>query len=968
MATALACLTKGEISLTPRLLVKRFPVLVCVLAIVMGAAGALLQESATAHPCDPGKTEEAHVDLHETLCTAEEHDSPHGVSIRVHGGRDQEIRLNVFPPLPGPGEMESRYLGEDDQIEVKLEGFDLSNRGIGDDPTLLMITDDVDDPGLPVKEVEVDPAEGTLTLILPRELQEHGHGAGTHLLIVIAQGTGILAPRIPMGFEEQDTCGDAYEVEITLVDTGSADGTGRVPVVDENCVVVRNPVSSTVPGEAVRVELHTHSNDEIHSNEEIVVDFSGPTDDASFNVPETIDQKNVQIGHGGRTHNPSSVVVQGKRVVLTVPADGSDSLEIQGDYTITFNQSAGIKNPLTSGNRIISVSSLAHGEDVDEITAVIRRTTTVDPEEGTRGSTFTLEGRGYADGTVTVFDGDDEIIDAGELLGSVNTTRGSFDLDLTARGDQGRPTYQIWTLDSNGVPHHVDFLIRSAMSFEPDRVSAGSGLKISVRDWDGTITGLAAVSVGGRTAFAAETVQFGSCYDFESGPRGLRRPDGDGVVTLEVLVPPGVPSGLQTVSVFGPEHVLLPRSDSAPGQIRHCADLGADESRGARVGDAVRKVEISDRHNPVASRTIEVTGRSLRVFPDSAARGQRITIVGSGIDRISGNGRDIEQVSIGGWEVDENPDRFEVPADGDFALTVTVPENAADGPNEVRVQGRDGTVAHGTITVPAPALTVRPEAGRRGSSVSVEGTGFIAGGLVSLFYGDGGDLASGDEHVDAVLADRKGSFTASITVPVDARLGTRHTVTALARTGGSDEVPVRAGASHSVPSGTLSAVQDTACPGDTLTILGENLPPFALVRSVRVGGVDVTPAPNPATDENGSFRAEVTVPHLEPGNQSVSVRVSNTVLVDVVEIVDTPLTGPPALVFKELIRAGVLGRVWHFQSSTQTWSFFDPDPMFAGFNNLNEVGTEDILWVHLNRGHDFQGETLASGWNAVQLD
>ena len=613
------------------------------------------------------------------------------------------------------------------------------------------------------------------------------------------------------------------------------------------------------------------------------------------------------------------------------------------------------------------MSSFVHGDDVDEITAVIRRTTTVDPEGGTRGSNFNLEGRGYADGTVTVFDGDDENIDAGELLGSVNTSRGTFDLNLTARGDQGQPVYRVWTLDSNGFADSVVFLIQSSVSFEPDRVNVGSRLKISVRDWDGEIPGVAAVSVGGRTAFAASASEFEQCFELDPGSGGLYEPDSDGVVTLDVVVPAGVPPGLQTVSVFGPEQVQLPDREGSASQKQHCASLGVPESRGPRVGDGTRGVAIRDRHNPVASRTIEVTGRSLRVFPDSAARGQRITIIGSGIDRVSSNGRDILQISIGGWEVDEDASRFEVPSNGDFALTVTVPEGVADGPNEVRVEGQKGTVANGTITVPAPALTVLPEAGRRGSTMSVEGSGFIANGLVSLFYGDGADLSSGDEHVHALLADQKGSFTRSITVPVDARLGTRYTVTALARTGGKGDAPVRAGASHSVPSGMLTAVQDTACPGDTLTILGENLPPFALVRLVQIGGVDVTPGPNPNTDKNGFFRAEVTVPHLELGNQIVSAQVYNTVLVDVVEIVDTPLTGPPGRVFKELIRASVLGRVWHFENSIQTWSFFDPDPILAEFNNLTQVGTGDILWVSLGSPHPFQGEDLAAGWNFIRL-
>ena len=947
-------------------MVKRTPVLVCVLTLVL-AAGILSRESAAAHPCDPGTPgEEAHLDLHDTPCTEQEHDSPRGVRIRVHGGRDQEIRLNVSPPLAGPG---SRYLDDNDRIEVKLEDFDLSNRDIEMKASLFEITNDVDGSGVAAKDVLVDREEGKLTLILPDAVKAPGYVPGTHLLMVIRQGTGILAPKIPRGFDEQGNCDDAYRVEITLIDTDLDGGMRRFPTGDENCIVVRNPISSTVPGAKVRVELHTYSESEIHSNEEIVVDFSGPSDDASFIIPATIAQKNVQIGHGDWTHNPSSVLVQGRRVILTVPTDGSTSLEIQGHYTITFNQSAGIKNPFTAGNRIISVSSFADGDDVDELTAVIRRTTAVDPEEGTRGSSFTLVGRGYADGTVTIFDGDDKNIDAGELLGSVNTTKGAFDLDLTVLGDPGEPEYRVWTLDSNGIDDFVDFLIKSSISFEPDRVDVGSRLRVSVKDWNDGHQGVAAVNVAGRTAFAAGATEFEGCFEFDPGSGGLYEPDSDGVVILHVLVPPGVPPGLQTVSVFGPEQVRLVDSEGTPLQKQHCDAPGVDESRGSRVGTGARKVVISDSdlHNPVASRTIEVTGRALRVFPDSAVRGQKITIVGSGVDRVSNDGRDIRQVSIGGREVEEDPSGFEVPHNGEFALTVTVPQNIADGSSEVRVEGRGGTVAHGTLTVSAPALTVLPEAGRRGSTVAVEGSGFIANGLVSLFYGDGADLSSGDEHMHALLADRKGNFTGSITVPVDARLGTQYTVTALARTGGKGDAPVRAGASHSVPSGMLTAVQDTACPGDTLTILGENLPPFALVRLVQVGGVDVTPGPNPSTDKNGFFRTEVTVPHLELGNQTVRAQVNNTALVGVIEIVAPPQTGPPERVFKVLIRAGVLGRVWHFNNSTQTWSFFDPDPMFAEFNNLTLVGTGDILWLSLSSPHHFQGEELADSWNFIRL-
>ena len=315
-----------KISSIPRLFVKPTLLLACVFILVLAAAGILSQESAVAHPCGPNIPREAHVDLHEDLhgtrCDAPGHDSPHDVGIRVHGGRDQEIRLNVLPPPRGK-DMDLQYLDEVDQIEIKLEGFDLSNPDIEMMTELFRIsyemTEDMNEFEWLAKEVKVDSVMGKLTLTLPGEFKAPDHGQDTHLLIIIEQGTGILAPKIPRGFDEQDDCDDAYEVEITLIDTDSNDGMGEIPSVDENCIVVRNPVSSTVPGAAVRVELHTFSKDEIHSNQEIVVDFFGPADDTSFTTPETISPTNVQIGYKDRTHNPSNVLVQGRRVILTVP-------------------------------------------------------------------------------------------------------------------------------------------------------------------------------------------------------------------------------------------------------------------------------------------------------------------------------------------------------------------------------------------------------------------------------------------------------------------------------------------------------------------------------------------------------------------------------------------------------------------------------------------------------------------------
>ena len=324
--------------------------------------------------------------------------------------------------------------------------------------------------------VELD--DQTLVLTLPQITID----AGQYLIITIKEGTGILAPKAPQGFHDpsRQTQEQGYPVQITFVDTanGSREYPGRNDeVIDKNFVVVNNPVSTTEPGAAVRIDLATHASHKLEGNEEIVVDFSGPSSDTHFILPESIKSSHVRI-RSANTFSPADVLVQGQRVILTIPTIPTipeDNAVEAGDFIISFSQVAGIKNPLVAGHRIITVSSFLPHYEPDEVTAVIRRTTTIDPDEGPRGSEFTLEGKGYQKGTVTIFEdkNNDRTIDAGETLTSVKTEKGAFSAMLTARGEYGEPAYMVSTRDSNGETASVSFTILPSIELEPGTAILG---------------------------------------------------------------------------------------------------------------------------------------------------------------------------------------------------------------------------------------------------------------------------------------------------------------------------------------------------------------------------------------------------------------------------------------------------------------------------------------------------------------
>lgn len=881
--------------------------------------------------------------------------------VEVDGGRSSEMVFEVNLPSSGS------YLDPDDEILIDIpaaftfsSSIDVANirlSGSGDTTRTTAA-----DYRAPLSPPSAPVSGNTITLTVPGDPDsdvtgdtlDELVGEGEHLVITIAANSGIIAPETPLGFDNPDK---GYPVIIQFL--GDGNETDETPE-DENILVVKNPISSTVPNTRVRVELATYAEALISGSEEITVDFSGPSEDAEFNLPSTITKTRITIRtidpedrSKSVTFSPSDVLVQRQRVNLTVPEDKAVQ---QGDYTISFSQLANIRTPFAAGNRIITVSSFTPGDQPDEITAVIMRTTSVSPLEGPRGSQFTLQGKGYAAGTVTVFDGKDRTIDSGETLASVNTSRGSFTARLEARGELGDPMYKVWTRDSNGAIDFAEFEIRSSMSFEPETVGIGDRLKITIMDWEDDHQEVAAVRIGGVDAFTTTPVEYANCLDYPNAYFA----DDSGVVSFEVTVPRGVPPGEQTVAIYGHERLEHYYDDgSLIADKKACADLDDGTEKVNPTGKMVT-TRLMDDPKALVQKTVEIDTRSLPLSQSEAVRGQKITITGSGFTKNPQGQEDIEEVTINGEDVVEDLSRFEVGTNGDVTVTITVPLHARNGDNEVRIIGHDGTLGQATLTVPEPSLTLTPAESRRGSAVRATGSGFIANHLFRLNYGD--------VFVTAGQADSRGNFSLPFTVPLNARIGVVNKVTGFAEyTDEGRNKEVSAEADHTLPSSGITVAPDSVLPGDTVTIRGENLPAFSVVRPVQIGGRDVTPVPNARVDQSGAFEIEVTVPLIELGEQVVRVEASGVILTHIIQIAEPPLSGPTTDVFRELIKAGSLARLWQLEPSDQSWTLFDPRPEFAEFNTLSEVSSGDFVWVNMKEQHRFQGDDLNPGWNIILL-
>ena len=456
------------------------------------------------------------------------------------------------------------------------------------------------------------------------------------------------------------------------------------------------------------------------------------------------------------------------------------------------------------------------------------------------------------------------------------------------------------------------FTIKPNLALDPTETVVSKKVSLSLSDWPADED--------------IESVQIGATEDIDlpdsSTDSGHQDPstDDDGAVTFSVTIPDDVNRGSQTVKV-----------------------TGVDDS--------------------TASATLQVGVLALDVSPSSAVPGQEITIQGSGFN----DGDDLTSLTVGGKTVAIPDNNDEASSNGDIVITVRVPSPADDaignGTKKIVVTASgSGRVAEGEVEVPEASITLSPTESRRGTTVSVTGSGFPSGDLVQVQYDNDGTFVT----VTAKAADSAGSVSVDFVVPSYADIGSEHDVQAKSV---GVYGPVTAVETHTTPGAMVTLTPDRVPNGSQLTIAGMNFPAFAAVAEMTVGGVDVRPVPAPATSINGDFSATVLVPQMELGNQSVSVSVAQTTFttfIQIVEATEEAVTDPAELF------AGVgdrLVRVWFLERSTQVWSFYDPDPDVAAFNTLTEVSSGQSVSIIISSGEsvEFQGMPLYQGTNPIPL-
>ena len=672
-------------------------------------------------------------------------------------------------------------------------------------------------------------------------------------------------------------------------------------------------LSSQEPGAAVRIEIEANAGVEVPAGEDINIKLK------SFDLPDTISESHVLFSDGDAgaadsyTGNPSEARISGgDTIILTVPSTlpngEANPKGVTGRYKVVIKQSAGITNPTAGGMYTVEVDDM--DADVEKPEVQINRVVKLSATSGTRGTETTATFKGFANETTTVFlNGTTAADKLAEVTVAGNT--GTLEIDTTSskflRGDNN--TIYARDADGNWQDVTANFEITPTVTLDPEETAVSKSVEVSLSDWPaGPLT---KVELGGVDYVFTNAA--GEVQDYPVVAAG-------GTISFDLAVSSTANRGTQTVKV-------------TQGEVSATASL---------------KIGVL----------------ALTAQPNTVVPGQQITIQGTGF--VAND--EIDKVSVGGMSITLNP-AAEASSAGDIVITINVPSTGAgigSGTKTISVAA-DGTptssnrVAEGTIEIPAAAITLSPDSGRRGTTVNVSGSGFPSSDLVQVKYNNNGDFLT----VAAGSADASGAVSIDFVVPSYAKIGSEHEVQAVSV---GVYAPVTATATQTTPGAVVTLSSDQIASGEHITISGMNFPAFAAVAVMEIGGVDVRPVPAPATSIDGDFEATVLVPQKELGNQTVSIRVSQTTITTFLELVTGTVSRAPADVFASL--GDRLVRVWYLDRATQVWSFYDPDPDVAAFNTLTEVSSGQNVSIIISSGANigFQDKTLYPGTNPIALD
>ncbi|MFC2010726.1 IPT/TIG domain-containing protein [Chloroflexota bacterium] len=242
--------------------------------------------------------------------------------------------------------------------------------------------------------------------------------------------------------------------------------------------------------------------------------------------------------------------------------------------------------------------------------------------------------------------------------------------------------------------------------------------------------------------------------------------------------------------------------------------------------------------------TVESTGM-ITLDPDEGVVGTEVEITGEGFDD-----RENIVVEYDGDEVDIESGDDETDSSGDFECIILIPESTA-GDHTIAVIGDDSEIEASAEFAVESKITIAPESGTTGDTVTVSGTGFGDRLDFSIFFDD-------DEVADDGT-NRKGNFEVTFTVPSLAQGS--YDIEVEDEDNNSDKVE------FTITASTISLNPTSGYAGGMVTVSGSGFKTSSSI-SITFGG-DTNPITAATSDASGKFSGTFTVPVRATGTYEV---------------------------------------------------------------------------------------------------
>ena len=194
--------------------------------------------------------------------------------------------------------------------------------------------------------------------------------------------------------------------------------------------------------------------------------------------------------------------------------------------------------------------------------------------------------------------------------------------------------------------------------------------------------------------------------------------------------------------------------------------------------------------------------------------------------------------------------------------------------------------------------------------------------------------------------DSTGRFNYEYQLRSTIQIGKEHTITVTYddENGGGD---IEEEITFIVPSANVTIIPAAAAPGETIAVEITGMPIIRLVEEVVIDGADRL-RDSYTTDREGNVTVEgIVVPFADPGFYPVRITVGDDTAVIQLEILaEADVRGAASPLPEAVMDLGDnVVRIFHFNTRSKVWTFYDPRPEFEGLNTLTELAGGQPYWI-----------------------